>query len=496
MTLARKVTVNASALAAGRAVATVLGIVSVGLSTRYLGVDAFGALVTALAFSSLLSIITDAGIWTIATREISKRPEQTGRIFATTLTIGFGFSALAAAIGLGVAFLAYGGEGDTLTREAILLLLLSAPLSAPVGAVGAYFISQQRAWVGSVALITSSVVQVAGVALVTALDLGFTGLALSYLAGPVAQVTLMLPLAAGRVSLRPSWDGALGRQLLGWALPLSGATIVGSLYWRIDLILLSFLSSDRQVGFYGLAYRVVDALVVLPQFVLITLVPEFARLSERRERLQEVAVKASTVMQVGALAMLAIFAGFAREIVEVVGGPQFDGVEPILQVLVLGVTLNYSSAVLAQVLVAVNREVRLLFVSLALLPFNVVLNLALIPLWGALGAATAFALSEALHLALLALIYRGHSTFPLPQRLLRVVAAAALVGAVACAKLLPFAEGAAPIFILMVGVPIAVATYVAALYGLNAMPSEIHANLVAPAWGRLRRYVRTTRRPM
>ncbi len=486
MSLARKIAVNASALAAGRAIATVLGIVSVGLATRYLGVDGFGALATALAFSSLLTMATDAGIWTIAAREISKRPEDSGRIFATTLTLGFGLSLLAAVAGLLVAFLVYSGESNALTREGILILLLTVPLSAPYGAVNAYFISQQKAWVGSTALVTSSVVQVLGVTLATGLDWGFTGVAAAYVAGAFSQGALILSLAAGRISLRPSWDPAMAGQLLRFTLPLSGATIVHSLYWRIDLILLSVLASDRQTGLYGLAYRVVDALAVLPQYVLITLLPEFSRLASSRERLHEVAEKAATVMYVAAMAILCIFVGFAGEIVEVVGGPAFDDAEPILQVLVVGVALTYTSAVLAQVVVAVNAQVRLLRLTVTLLPVNIALNLALIPLWGALGAAVAFVLSEVLHLALLARIYRDYSRLPYPRHLLQVIAAAALVGAIASVKFLPFADDAAPILVLLVGVPMAMVAYASALYALNAMPREVHTHLVSPIWDRLR----------
>lgn len=486
MSLARKVTLNASALAAGRMVATVLGIVSVGLSTRYLGVEGFGALAAALAFSSLLNMVTDAGLWTIGTREIAKRPQETQKIFGNTLALGLGLSVLGGALGVAVALLVYSGEDDALTREGILLLLLTVPLSAPFGAVHAYFIAQQQAWVGSLAMVLSSVVQVLALALATGLDWGFTGVAGAYVAGALAQGVLIVSLAAGRVSLRPSWDPRIGLQILRWAIPLSGATILHSLYWRIDIILLSLLASDRQVGLYGVTYRVIDALAVLPQFVMVTLLPEFARLADRRDHLREITEKALSVMQIASLGILATFAGFAGEILAVVAGPQFVDAERILQVLVVGVSLGYSSSVLAQVLVAVNRQVQLLRVGLTLLPVNVALNLALIPIWGALGAAVAFAISEVLHLSILGLIYRSYDRLPRPQRLLQVLVAAVLMGAVAGVKLLPFLDGVAPGVLLIVGVPVATLTYVGALYALDAVPLEIHTNLVAPIWNRLR----------
>ncbi|MGI9094348.1 MAG: oligosaccharide flippase family protein, partial [Thermoleophilaceae bacterium] len=385
MSLARKVTLNASALGAGRVAAAGLGIVSVAISTRYLGVEAYGALAVALAFSTLLNVVADGGIWTIAARELAKRPEDTQRIFATILTMGLGLSGLAMAIALAVAFLVFGGGDDALTRKGILLLLLTVPLAAPAGAVNAYFIAVQRAWIGAIGVVTSSVVQLIALVVATSLDAGFTGVVGAYVAAAVAQALVIIPLARGRVSLRPAWELALGRQLLGWALPLSGATLVYSLYWRIDILLLSLLASERQVGLYGLSYRVVDALVLLPQFVMVTLLPEFARLADHREHLRQVAQKAFTIMQIGALALVTIFVGFAREIVTVVGGPGFGDAALVLEILVVGVGLTYVGNVLAQVLLAINRQGQLFALALALLPANVLLNVALLPLWGARG---------------------------------------------------------------------------------------------------------------
>lgn len=482
MSLARKVTLNASALGVGRVAAAGLGIVSVGISTRYLGVEAYGALAVALAFATLLNVVADGGIWTIGARELAKRPQDTRRIFGTILTLGLGLSLLAVAVALAVAFLVFGGEDDALTREGILILLLTVPLAAPFGAVNAYFIAAQQAWVGAIGVVTSSVVQLIVLVVVTSLDAGFSGVVGAYVAASVAQGLVILPLARGRVTLRPSWDLALARQLLRWTLPLSGATLVYSLYWRIDILLLSLLASERQVGLYGLSFRAVDALVLLPQFVMITLLPEFARLADHRERLQQIAQKAFTVMQVGALALVTIFIAFAREIVTVIGGPEFGDAALVLEILIVGVGLTYMGNVLAQVLLAVNRQNQLFGVALALLPANVALNLALIPLWGARGAAVGFTASELLHVALLALLYRRYSALPRPQRALQLLAAAGLVAAVASAKLLPFLDGVDPALVLAVGFPLSAGTFVAALYAFRCMPPELHANLMSPAW--------------
>jgi O-antigen/teichoic acid export membrane protein len=297
---------------------------------------------------------------------------------------------------------------------------------------------------------------------------------------------VIVGVAAGNISLRPNFDTALVRQLLAWALPLGVATLIFAVYSRIDIVLLSKLASNEQVALYGLAYRVVDGLAVLPQFVLVTLLPEFARLSAKRGRFDELLQKVFGGMQVAALAVVVPVVLFARETIDLIGGSGFRGGAPVLQLLMVGVALSFLSATIGQAFVALNRQDRLVPMTLGVLVANVSLNLALIPVWGASGAALALALSEALHLALLWLFYRDFATPPRFWMRARVLAAACAMTAAVAVKLLPVSGDGGLMVTLGLGGPLAVSVYVAALYALNAMPSEVHSNLLLPLWNRLK----------
>ena len=484
--LSHRVAVNASALAAVRVASSLIGVVSVGVSTRYLGVDAFGALTAAIAFQAVATTLNEIGLSTIGAREIAKRPEDTQRIAGTLITAGLGFSVLAGVVGLGIAFALYGRGGDELTWQAIPLLLLTLPLAAPSGAVSAVLVARQQAALAALGAVAGTVVTLAGVVIAAELDAGFTALVLAYVAAAVAHTAVMVALAAGKVRLRPSRDRALTTRLIRWALPLGAATIVHSLYWRIDLILLSLLSSDAQVALYGLAYRVVDALVALPGFVTITLLPEFSRLVQQPGRFEQAVEKGFRVFLVAAAAVIALFVAFASEIVEVVGGEDFQDSAHVLQILMIGVALIYLSSIFGHAFTAQNRQRELLWLSLVLLPSNVALNLLLIPAWGATGAAAAFAATELVHLTGIMLLYRRFGRVPRPKRWAGVLVAVAAVALVGLAKLLPPISHADPVLVLLVGGSAAAALYVATLYALGSMPPELHRQFVLPLWRRLR----------
>ncbi len=486
MSLGKKIAVNASLLGAGRMVIAAMGVVTVGLATRQLGVEAYGAFAAATAFATMAGTLTDIGLWTMGAREIAKRPDETQRIVGTILVIGVGLSAAAAGVSVGIAFLLYPGSENELIRRGILILLLTIPLTAPYGAASAYFISQQKAYLGMLASFVSSVVTLTGLVLATVLDWSFTTIMFAFAAAYVSQSAVMVLLVRGEVRLVPHFDLGLSRRLIAWSLPLGGAMLMQALYWRVDLIMLSKLDSRSEVALYGLAFKVVDAVIVLPTFVAITLLPEFARLAEQRERFDEVMQKAFSAIQVATVAIFVLFVAYAPQITQIVGGADFAGAAPVLQILAIAVFFSYFGAVMAEAFVANNRQGQLFWVSLSALPLNIALNFALIPALGARGAAVAFAISEAVIVTSVCVLYRRFAAFPRPHRPAQVAVAGCAMGSVALLKLVPPIAAVGPVPILLVGSALSLLVYAGGLYALRAMPREIHANLVLPLWARLR----------
>ena len=463
-----------------------MGVVTVGIATRYLGLEAFGALAAATAFATTVSILTDVGLGSIGAREISKRPDDTQRIVGSLFTIGLMLSLFAAAVAIAVVFLIYPGDENELIRRGVFFLIVTLPLSAPFGAASAYFIAQQQAYMGMFGSVLGSSITLAGIGLTATFDWGFDGVLIAYVVASVAQGVLMIALVRGKVRLIPNLELALGRRLLLWALPLGGTLLVHSIYWRVDLIMLSVLDSKAEVGLYGLSFRVLDAVVALPAFVTITLMPEFARLAEQPERFDEIMQKAFSAIQVATVALFVLFVAYASEITRIAGGDDFAGAASVLQILAGAVLFTYFGSVFLQAFIARDRQSQLFWVSLGALPLNIVLNLVLIPPLGADGAALAFAISEGAVILAVGVLYRRFASFPRPHRPIRVLLAAAAMAAVASLKLIPGTDVAGPVPVLLLGAGLSLATYVGCLYALRAMPHEVHTSLVAPVLARLR----------
>ena len=66
------------------------GVVTVGLASRYLGLEGFGALTLAMSIVAFVALLTDLGLSTMAAREIARQPEREREILGNVLALGLG----------------------------------------------------------------------------------------------------------------------------------------------------------------------------------------------------------------------------------------------------------------------------------------------------------------------------------------------------------------------------------------------------------------------
>lgn len=474
MNLSQKVAVNTVLLVGGRLAVALAGLVGTVVATRYLGRPVFGQLQTAVTFSALFAVLTDVGVWTIAAREIARRPEDEQRILSTASLIGLGLGLLTAVAIVGSTFAVYGGEDRSLVRLAIVILAVPVLLTGPLGTSAAFLIARQMAVPGAVAGLLAAVGFLVALGVVVLADLGFEGIAAAYLVSALLNAAVPIVAARRHISLRPVLDRPLAAQLLRWALPQGFVVAITAIYVRVDMVLLSKLGTDDEVALYGVSYRVLEFLLLVPVLMSVTLFPELARAAAGSERLRMLVQGLFAAVVVVAVPMLCVFVGFAPEVVRIAGGEEFDAAASVLRLIVVAVAFSFAAGVFFTALVAIDQQGPLARRMAAVLALNVALNVVLIEAYDAEGAAAALILSEIASLALAWRLFTrtgGSVRLRLPFRL----AGAGLVcGAVIAGIRLLVAEPArAPVLVLLGGSAIAVAVFVAAAVGFRALPIEV-----------------------
>jgi len=454
----RRVAASTLAGLAGRAAVLALGLISVAVTTRYLGTAGYGRLALALALTQLFGVLADAGLTAVVVRDLARSPERAPALVGSAVALRAGLAVVAAAAAV-LAALALPYPGDV--RLAV--VVLGVPLALGVLASIHLAVLQARLRAGRAALadVAGRAASLAAVVLVAALDLGFLAVAATAAVGAAVTFAAMRALAARELPGRPRADRATTRGLLGAAAPVGIALALNELYLRADLLIISLSRPARELGLYALGWRVVELAATLPAVFLFAVFPVLARRGGAGEEERRALGRATDALLLAAVPLASGGALVAPELVRTLGGPGFADAAGPLRLLLGGAALGFLAGLLGHALIARDRQRPALWLNVAVLALNVSLNVVLVPRYGIEAAAWSFLGCEALSLAGSAWLVRRHLGFA-P----RVTAAgpALVAGAAMAAVVWPLRE--APLWL---SVPAGAATYAAVLAPLGGL---------------------------
>ncbi len=384
----------------GFAVGTGIGIVTAALLLRYFSVEQFGVYATVGALLGIVGGVTDAGLTTIAGRELSVAAgEERERLLHHLLVLRIGASAVGVLAAVAFAAVAgYGGEAVAATAiggVALVLTSAQAMLTVPL-------------WV-ELRIVTLTTVEVlrhvltlAGVGVAVAL-----GASLAVFFGvQVAVAVILLPVTVwlARVGVRRARTVRrdLLARLVRETLPLAVAVAMGVLYVRVLVVLVSLLSTERQTGLFGTSFRIFEMLLIAPSILLSVALPLLSVAKEDDEQRLRYGLQRMTEAALLFSALLVVGIGILAEpAIELIGGDEYADAAPVLRVQALALVPLFLGQAWQLGLVA-GRAQRALAVTNGLaLALVLVLGLVLVPAYGAMGASWAAVGAETVLAALL-----------------------------------------------------------------------------------------------
>lgn len=173
-------------------------------------------------------------------------------------------------------------------------------------------------------------------------------------------------------------------------LPFMALAVLGQLLVNTDRFLLALLGVARtDIGYWGAAGTIVWALVALPQLVAVAAYPTFSRLAERGDSWRRAGLVSICGGAAAGLACSLLLREIAKPLVGVVFGPEFAPAAPLLERLSLVLPGAFGMMVVGTVFAAWRQQILAMWALAAAFGISVVLNLAWIPVIGAMGCANA-----------------------------------------------------------------------------------------------------------
>lgn len=447
------------------AVTLLLGLVSVPLMTRQLGVVSYGYYVTVASITFIIGGFTEAGLTNLGIREYSALDGDDRRRFLRAIA---GLRLVLTTAGVVVATLfalvtarpAAVVVGTLIAGSGLLLGLVQQTYAIPLNA------RLQFGWMSVIDLL-KQVVLVAFIVGCVVLGTGLEPFFFAQVAsGAAALGATIFLLRADAAALRPSFDTTRWRRMLHEIVPYALAAVAGIVYFRLGVILLGYVASDEEVGVYSTAFRIVEVMTALPFVAVSTAFPILARAASNDadrlrygvQRLFDGSVVLGTLLVLG----LVIGARFAIEVIAPLGS--FEGAVPVLRLLAVAVVFTFLVATFSFTLLSLKRFRALLWCNATALLVAAAGTPLLAPSMGAKGAAVATTAAEAvLALAYVVALWRtDRSLVPRPSVVPRVALAAAVASSAALLHVHPAIEAAlaGAVFLLVCAV-------------LGAIPPEI-----------------------
>jgi O-antigen/teichoic acid export membrane protein len=441
-----------------------LSVLSAALLFRHLGVVQTGEYVTVLAIVTITSGLTDVGLTAIGVREYAIRdPVARDELMRSLL----GMRVVLTSVGVAGAVAVAAALGY---RHTVVVGTLLAGIGLVLQSLQTAFAVSLQARL-RLGLVTATEVlrQLLTVLFIVALVLlGAELLPFLAITIPIGVIVLSatVQLVRGDVPLRPSFHLRAWGPLVRDTLPFALATAIGVVYFRVAIVILSVVSTGRETGYFGAAFRVLEVLVVVPQLVVGAAFPIFSRAA--RDNHARLAYGLQRVFDVclalGGLLAVLVGVGAPVAIDVVASRPEFGSSVKMLQIQAPALLFSFAAAALNYALLSLRRHREVLWSVSVAFALSAALAGVLATSAGGDGAAVAVTLGElALAFgAFAALRLRHPELTPGLGALWRVL----LAGGVA---LLPALAGlpAAP------ATALAGALYVGLLFALRGVPEEL-----------------------
>ncbi len=397
--LTYKVALNTVVQTIGKVVVVGTSVVTISFLTRYLGQKGFGEYTSAMTYLGFAGIIVDMGMYLVVVREITNNRQRAEEILGNSLGLRLVLGAIVMGLSPLIAwwFFPYSPVVDWSIGIGALSFFLIALNQILVSV----FQIDMKMWKLVVGEVLGRLAILAGTYYFILQKGDLLDFMWANVVGNVVLFGMSFIFARKYVSIVPRFDWKVWKPMLRETLPLAVVVLLNRIYFNVDTLFLSVLRTQEEVGAYGLPYKVLDIVITFPSIFSGLIFPSLAQhaLTSKVE-LARVYQKAFDFLVVMALPMVVGLCVLSRPIVHILGGDQFVDSPYLLRILSIAVTFVFFSTLSNNLVIAVQKQKRLMLISLISVVVNVALNLWLIPKYSYFAAAWITVLTEFLVMAL------------------------------------------------------------------------------------------------
>jgi len=392
MSYTRRIAHNTIIQIIGKTISTIIGVVVIGMLTRYLGQAGFGQYTTIMAFLQFFGILVDMGLYIILVKKISEPEADADSIVSNIFTLRL----ISAVIFLGIAplvvlFFPY----PAIVKWGVLITTLSFLCITLDQVLAGVFQKNLRMDKVTIAEVVGRLFLVSSTYLVIKSEAGLLWVMVSVVLGSLANFLLTFLFSRKFVHIKLNFDFTVWKKIIKETWPIALSIAFNLVYFKADTIILSLFRKVEDVGIYGASYKVLEVLTTFPAMFAGLVLPLLAGAWAMRdmEKFKRVLRKAFDFMVMIAIPLAIGTLFLAKPVMNLVA-PEFTDSPRVLQLLIFATSIIFVGNLFGNTVVAINKQKTMMWVYLMVAIISLAGYLIFIPIYSYFGAAAMTIASE------------------------------------------------------------------------------------------------------
>ena len=387
---------NTLVILAGQLIGRLLDLFTILVIARHYGEEQYGQFSFAFAYVGYFAVLADMGFSLIFVREMAQAKERASTLLSCMIIIKLGLvvtsSALAAVC---VLIPSYSEATVHLVWIALAGLMVSPKLPSVRSVYEQLFQSRLRMGIPVLVRLFEGLLLLVMVLIATNFDRSIQFVVVLFVISFVPGLVGVYHLSR-KLVIPSGWiDIPMMGALFKSALPLGLLGAIWVVNGRIDVLFLSLWRNDSEIGYYSAAYRLTEAVRLLPSAVMMSVYPllsqQAGKWNQTSSTILDTSVKVQLIIAIPACFLLCVL---AQPIVALLYTPTFLPAAGSLSILVWTELAIVFTMSMSQTLIALNRRTVVIWISAGTLVATVCLNVLFIPKLGYLAASWTTVVSE------------------------------------------------------------------------------------------------------
>lgn len=413
--MGQSIFLNAIIAAASRVIVVALGLYATALTVRIISVESFGTYSLLLTIGTFLQLFADFGLYLTASRELGAAQDKRESVMRHIISLRLAL--LGIFFTLGFIFFLFIPHMRSLISIFVLLLLglvFQSMSQLMMGVFQAY----GDIWKATVGDVLGRVAQVGilGYIFYNRWEKSLLWVAAAFMVSLfIAWVTHLVFIPRWvrffpKISL-PTW-----RYLVKTSWPIGLMLVLNVIYFRSDIIILPVFRPLTEVGWYGLAYKIIENGLFFPAMLGGLLLPHISSAIsvKNTQRVKDIVSQGLVLSLYVGIIVITVLLVFAGPIITLIAGSGFDSSVPLLRVLSGALALMFLGNIFGFALIALSRQRTLVVLYGFLVLFNIASNILFIPMYGAHAAAWITVVTEAIAMFTGAYVVYGSIKYRIP----------------------------------------------------------------------------------